>query len=95
MTINSPIKPIEKNCTPIITNNKPKKNKGFLNGVIQIPLNQLIVKNILIIKPDNNRKIPIIPKKCRGLVRYLLKKDKVIKSKNPWNILDELYLDFD
>ena len=34
LTINSPTKPIEKNCTPIINNNNPKKNKGFLKGII-------------------------------------------------------------
>ena len=32
-----------KNCTPIISNKSPKKKRGFLNGVIQIPLNQFIV----------------------------------------------------
>ena len=64
------INPIEKNWTPTIINKIPRKNSGFLYGVIHKPLNQLNVKYKLIAIPKIKQIIPISPKRCIGLFKY-------------------------
>ena len=55
LTINSPTKPIEKNCPPIINNNNPKKNKG-ITGACQALYNSLKKEGCEVLWDDRDQR---------------------------------------
>ena len=66
------MKPVEKSWVPVINRSKPRKKSGLF-PIGLTPDNHKIVRYIRIITPIRNDKIPRVPKKCMGFLRYFIK----------------------